>query len=87
MISIFSVVFVLTFIISVMIFGWQSVKDSVIGNSTKKLLKQDWTISTYGAFPITITSPDVLKRLEGTESQNLNGALLVIQFIFITDKT
>ena len=69
LISIFSGVFVLTFIISVMIFGWQSVKDSVIGNSTKKLLKQDWTISTYGAFPITITSPDVLKRLEGTESQ------------------
>ena len=61
-------IILLTLIFSIMIFGRQSVIDNVIGNPTKKLLTQDWTISTYGAFPITISSPDVLIR--GLEAEN-----------------
>jgi hypothetical protein len=78
-------------IISVIIFGWQDVKDNVIGNSTKKLLQQDWTISTYGAFPITISSPDVLIRELETENQkfewgSLNSSVNVILNIKPIDK-
>ena len=78
-------------IISVIIFGWQDVKDNVIGNSTKKLLQQDWTISTYGAFPITISSPDVLIRELETENQkfewgSLNSSVNVIVNIKPIDK-
>ena len=66
----------LSLILSIMIFGWQDVKDNVIGNSTKKLLKQDWTISTYGAFPVTISSPDALIRVLETENQKFEWGSL-----------
>ena len=78
-------------ILSVIIFGWQDVKDNVMGNSTKKLLQQDWIISTYGAFPITISSPDVLIRELETENQkfewgSLNSSVNIIVNIKPIDK-
>ena len=58
-----SVLITLSLVISISIFGWQDVKDSIVGNKTKNLLERaDWVESSYGAFPISITSPDVLKR-------------------------
>jgi len=78
-------------IFSIMIFGWQDVKDNVIGNSTKKLLTQDWTVSTYGAFPITISSPDALIRILETENQkfewgSLSSSINIIINIKPSDK-
>jgi hypothetical protein len=56
---------------SVAIFGWEDVKDNVIGNETKALLEaKQWVTSTYGAYPITISSPDVLKRLDSDIGQS-----------------
>ena len=56
---------------SVAIFGWEDVKDNVIGNETKALLEaKQWVTSTYGAYPITISSPDVLKRLDSDNGQS-----------------
>ena len=58
-----SVLITLSLVISISIFGWQDVKDCIIGNETKNLLdRADWVESSYGAYPISITSPDVLKR-------------------------
>ena len=53
-----------------MIFGWEEVKDNVFGNSTKELLqKEDWVVSSYGAFPIKISSPDALIRNDSKTGQ------------------
>lgn len=58
-----SVLITLSLVISISIFGWQDVKDTIVGNETKNLLdRADWVESSYGAYPISITSPDVLKR-------------------------
>ena len=58
-----SVLITLSLVISISIFGWQDVKDTIVGNETKNLLeRKDWVESSYGAYPISITSPDVLKR-------------------------
>ena len=58
-----SVLITLSLVISISIFGWQDVKDTIVGNETKNLLdRTDWVESSYGAYPISITSPDVLKR-------------------------
>ena len=49
---------------SIAIFGWKNVSDTLVGNSTKALLNKTWVKSTYGAYPITIQTPNVLKRQE-----------------------
>ncbi|MDB9976823.1 hypothetical protein OAD59_03175, partial [Flavobacteriaceae bacterium] len=55
---------------SISVFGWQEVKDNLLGNSTKEFLqKEDWVESSYGAFPIKISSPDVLKRSDSKIGQ------------------
>ncbi|MBL6648960.1 MAG: hypothetical protein ISP56_01690 [Flavobacteriaceae bacterium] len=56
---------------SIAFFGWEEVKDNVFGNKTKTLLEsKDWVTSTYGAYPITISSPDVLIRVDSEVGQS-----------------
>lgn len=44
-------------------YGFNYVKDTIIGHESIELLKGDWVASAYGFPPITVTTPKVLKRL------------------------
>jgi len=43
-------------------YGFNYVKDSIIGNESMELLEGNWVHSDYGVPPITISTPEVLKR-------------------------
>lgn len=46
-------------------YGFDYVKDTIIGHDSKELLEtKNWVTSDYGVPPITITTPKVLKRVE-----------------------
>ncbi len=63
-------VLVLALIIGISIFGFEQVKDSLFGHPTRKLLKQNWITSTYGAHPTTLSFPDALVRTkQGTPTR------------------
>ena len=55
-------------VISTYLYGWKSVSDTVLGNSTKSLLNKSWIQGNYGAHPIIISTPDVLKRIKIKDS-------------------
>ena len=44
-------------------YGFNYVKDTIIGHESIELLKGDWVTSEYGFPPLTITTPRVLKRI------------------------
>ncbi len=44
-------------------YGFDYVKDTVIGHDSKELLEGEWYTSQYGAPAITISTPKVLKRM------------------------
>ena len=48
--------------IAVGTYGFNPVKDVVFGNPTKTLLEGEWVASTYGYPPISLETPEVLKR-------------------------
>lgn len=50
--------------------GFDFVKDSYFGYSTKELLEKEWITSEYGEPAIIITSPKVLKRTIDEKIQN-----------------
>ena len=58
-------------VISTSLYGWRSVSDTVLGNSTKSILNKSWIQGNYGAHPIIISTPDVLKRIK-TNDNNQN---------------
>lgn len=43
-------------------FGFDYVKDTIIGHDSKELLEGEWVTSQYGFPPITISTPKVLRR-------------------------
>tara|TARA_R110000868_G_scaffold124959_4_gene330137 strand:+ start:70300 stop:71955 length:1656 start_codon:yes stop_codon:yes gene_type:complete len=45
-------------------FGFQYVKDSILGHPTKELLEGEWIASSYGYPPVSIETPKVLLRQE-----------------------
>lgn len=44
-------------------YGFDYVKDTIIGHESKELLEGEWVTSQYGVPPITISTPRVLKRM------------------------
>lgn len=44
-------------------FGFDYVKDTIIGHDSKELLEGEWYTSQYGIPAVTITTPKVLKRM------------------------
>lgn len=44
-------------------YGFEYVKDTVIGHTSKELLEGEWYTSQYGVPAITISTPKVLKRM------------------------
>ena len=55
-------------IISIILFGPKEVSDTVFGNETKTLLNKTWVNSKYGAFPINLSTPNVLVRIDSAGS-------------------
>ncbi|MFC5194337.1 hypothetical protein ACFPH8_03250 [Bizionia hallyeonensis] len=53
-------------------YGFNYVKDTLLGNNSLELLEGNWVRSDYGFPPIIISTPEVLKRiqLDSTQSEN-----------------
>jgi len=64
-------------------YGFNYVKDSIIGHDSKELLEsKEWVTSEYGVPPLIITTPKVLKRVnpqvpEGMEQANQDSQMFV----------
>jgi len=52
----------ITLAIFIIIKGYDVVKDSILGHPTKELAETEWIRSSYGAPPVTISTPKVLIR-------------------------
>ncbi|GAA4801197.1 BatD family protein [Litoribaculum gwangyangense] len=63
-------------------YGFNYVKDTIIGHQSKELLEGDWVSSDYGFPPITISTPEVLKRIETPIPNELQGQMKVNTFGF-----
>lgn len=69
-------------------FGFNYVKDTIVGHDSKELLEGDWVTSQYGFPPVTITTPSVLKRTTPELPEQLAQQMDVTQFTYgsIIDK-
>mgnify|MGYP000411230922 CR=1 FL=1 len=62
-------------------YGFDYVKDSILGHPSKELLEEkDWVTSEYGAPGITITTPKVLERKLVELPEALKGKVQVLTF-------
>lgn len=52
-------------------YGFDLVKDTIIGHDSKELLEGNWVRSDYGFPPIMITTPKVLKRMDAGLSEKV----------------
>lgn len=72
------VIIVLTFTGFAIKYGYDTVKDSIIGHPTKELLEEkDWIRSEYGNPAVVITTPKVLKRIENEQLAAVNTQTFV----------
>ncbi|PNW30186.1 hypothetical protein [Formosa algae] len=65
-------------------YGFNYTKDTLLGHNTKQLLEGQWVTSAYGFPPITITTPEVLKRLETPVPEELKDKIQSTKFGFGT---
>jgi hypothetical protein len=63
-------------------YGFGYVKDTIIGSNTLELLEGEWVTSEYGFPPITISTPEVLKRIETPIPNELQGQMKISTFGF-----
>ncbi len=64
-------------------YGFDFVKDTIIGHDSKELLEtKNWVTSDYGAPPITITTPKVLRRLEVPMTEEMKQQINVSAFAY-----
>lgn len=63
-------------------YGFYYVKDTIIGHDSKELLEGEWVTSDYGFPPITISTPEVLKRFETPIPDDLKGKMRLTTFGF-----
>lgn len=59
-----SAVLIMSVVGAIGYFGFQYVKDTILGHPTKELLEGEWIASSYGYPPISIETPKVLLRQE-----------------------
>lgn len=55
-------------------YGFDYVKDTIIGNDSKELLEGNWVTSDYGVPPIFISTPAVLERVESKAIDTISNA-------------
>ncbi|WP_299891477.1 hypothetical protein [uncultured Lacinutrix sp.] len=53
-------------------YGFNYVKDTITGKESKQLLERKWVTSEYGFPPVTISTPEVLKRVVRPDSTTQN---------------
>lgn len=63
-------------------YGFNYVKDTIIGHESKELLEGDWVRSEYGFPPITISTPVVLKRQDVPLPEELKDKIHITTFGF-----
>ena len=62
-----SILGILTLLISILIYGYYPVRDTLLAYPTKGLYSGQWVMSQYGNPPIKIETPDVLERIKTAE--------------------
>ena len=65
-------------------YGFDFVKDTIIGHDSKELLEGDWVTSAYGFPPVTISTPRVLKRVELPVPEQLKSSMKMTSFMYGT---
>ena len=65
-------------------YGFDYVKDTIIGNDSKELLEGDWVTSDYGVPPIYISTPAVLERVESNVIDSLSKQAETTMFSYGT---
>lgn len=73
-----------TFVGFGMKYGFAYVKDTLIGHESKALLEGDWVRSEYGIPPVTISTPQVLKREEVELPEEFKDKLTNTTFRFLS---
>ncbi|MBC3759831.1 hypothetical protein H7U19_15565 [Hyunsoonleella sp. SJ7] len=63
-------------------YGFDFVKDTIIGHESKELLEGEWVTSQYGAPPITITTPKVLKRTPAPIPEEVKQKVEISMFAY-----
>ncbi|WP_396602457.1 hypothetical protein [Algibacter sp. R77976] len=63
-------------------YGFDIVKDTIIGHDSKELLEGDWVTSEYGFPPITISTPKVLKRTTPELPEEMANQIELTQFSY-----
>jgi hypothetical protein len=63
-------------------YGFEFVKDTIIGHESKELLEGDWVESAYGFPPVWIETPKVLKRQEQELPKELEGKAKIAFFAY-----
>ncbi|UKM65706.2 BatD family protein [Flavobacteriaceae bacterium GSB9] len=63
-------------------FGFDYVKDTIIGHDSKELLEGEWITSEYGFPPITISTPKVLKRTTPQLPEQMAQQMELTQFSY-----
>lgn len=63
-------------------YGFDLVKDTIIGHDSKELLEGDWVTSAYGFPPITITTPKVLRRITPDLPDEIKQQIELTQFTY-----
>ncbi|MDA9356640.1 hypothetical protein N8376_01935 [Flavobacteriaceae bacterium] len=83
-IALFSLIFLLfTYLISSIIYGFTYVNDKIIRNQNLQFLESnEWVNSSYGAPPIAITTPVVLKRNTDSLLFNIDETYTISEFVY-----
>ena len=71
--------------IAVAYYGFNFVKDTVLGHPTKELLEGEWVASTYGYPPISIETPMVLERQETELTPEMKANIQDLQIFMYRD--
>nr|WP_290856273.1 BatD family protein [Flaviramulus sp.] len=63
-------------------YGFNRVKDTIIGHDSKELLESNWVTSEYGFPPVTISTPKVLKRVELPIPDEYKASVNTTSFVY-----
>lgn len=63
-------------------YGFKYLNDSILGDESKELLEGEWVKSAYGYPPVYIETPEVLKRIQDTLSNDSNNEKKQREFVF-----
>ena len=55
-------------------YGFNFVKDTIVGNDSKELLEGNWVNSAYGIPPVYISTPEVLQRADSKKIDQMSNA-------------